>query len=215
MSLLHDDPPPAVDVRVAGDLRVKYFPDGALGIIDVTTKQAMHLSPGSADQLIRHIRALDREQAVPSQRRADGKPTNPKDAIGSDKLPLHLWPSTATALGCLGLLDGALKYGRSNFRAIGVRASIYYDAARRHLDAWFEGENTDPDSGLPHHAHALACLAILVDAEAVGKLTDDRMVAGRAYRPFVGSLTPHVARLKQLHAAKSPRHYTIADKGAA
>ena len=106
MSLLHDDPPPAVDVRVAGDLRVKYFPDGALGIIDVTTKQAMHLSPGSADQLIRHIRALDREQAVPSQRRADGKPTNPKDAIGSDKLPLHLWPSTATALGCLGLLDG-------------------------------------------------------------------------------------------------------------
>ena len=26
------------------------------------------------------------------------KDTNPKDLIGSDKLPLHLWPSTATAL---------------------------------------------------------------------------------------------------------------------
>lgn len=140
----------------------------------------------------------------------DTKPTNPKDAIGSDKLPLHLWPETATALGALGLLDGAGKYGRSNFREIGVRASIYYDAARRHLNAWFEGEEADPDSSLPHLAHALACLAILVDAQAAGKLNDDRMVAG-GYRKLVNELTPHVARLKALHADKSPKHYTIVD----
>jgi len=139
------------------------------------------------------------------------KPTNPKDAIGSNKLPLHLWPETASALGCLGLLDGALKYGRSNFRAIGVRASIYYDASRRHLNKWFEGEDLDPDSGLPHLAHVLACVAILVDAEAAGKLNDDRMVAG-GYTRFVDELTPHVARLKALHAEKHPKHYTIADR---
>jgi hypothetical protein len=138
------------------------------------------------------------------------KETNPKDAIGSNKLPLHLWPETATAMGCLGLLDGACKYGRANYREIGVRASIYVDAARRHLTAWFEGENADPDSGLPHLAHALACLAILVDAEAVGKLTDDRQIPG-GYRALVNELTPHVARLKALHADKSPKHYTIAD----
>ncbi len=138
------------------------------------------------------------------------KPTNPKDAIGSNKLPLHLWPETATALGSLALLDGALKYGRSNFRAIGVRASIYYDAARRHLNAWFEGEDTDPDSGLPHLSHALACLAILVDAEAAGKLNDDRMAPG-GYRALIDGLTPHVERLKQLHQDKAPKHYTIAD----
>ncbi|ATI15718.1 hypothetical protein [Bordetella phage vB_BbrM_PHB04] len=142
------------------------------------------------------------------------KPTNPKDAIGSGKLPLHLWPTTATALGALGLLDGMLKYGRSNFREIGVRASIYYDAACRHLNAWFEGEEVDPDSGLPHLAHALACLAILVDAQAAGKLNDDRMVAG-GYRALVTELTPHVARLKALHAGKDPKHYTIADNRAA
>ena len=47
------------------------------------------------------------------------KETNPKDAIGSQKLPLHLWPTTATAMGCLGLLDGALKYGRANWRVSG------------------------------------------------------------------------------------------------
>lgn len=138
------------------------------------------------------------------------KPTNPKDAIGSDKIPMHLWPETATVLGALGLLDGALKYGRSNFREIGVRASIYVDAAKRHLNAYFEGEDADPDSGLPHLAHALACLAILVDADAAGKLNDDRNVRG-GYRGLIDKLTPHVKRLKALHASKSPKHYTIAD----
>lgn len=137
-------------------------------------------------------------------------PENPKDMIGSAKLPLHLWPTTASAMGCLGLLDGALKYGRSNFRQIGVRASIYADACKRHVNAWFEGEDVDPDSGLPHLAHALACLAILVDAQAAGKLYDDRMVAG-GYRDLVTALTPHVARLKEAHAGKNPKHYTIAD----
>jgi hypothetical protein len=138
------------------------------------------------------------------------KPTNPKDLIGSDKLPLHLWPETASALGSLALLDGALKYGRSNFREIGVRSSIYFDACRRHLQFWFEGEDDDPDSRLPHLAHALACLAIIVDAEAAGKLNDDRMVRG-GYRELMNELAPHVPRLKLLHAGKSPKHYSIQD----
>jgi hypothetical protein len=135
------------------------------------------------------------------------KPTNPKDLIGSDKLPLHLWPETATAVGCLAMLDGALKYGRANFRAVGVRASIYIDALKRHSNAYFEGEDTDPDSGLPHLAHALACIAILIDAKAAGKLTDDRQFPG-GYRTLVDSLTPEVARLKAKHAERSPKHYT-------
>lgn len=138
------------------------------------------------------------------------KPTNPKDAIGSDKLPVHLWPETATALGCLGLADGALKYGRGNFRAIGVKASIYIDATKRHLNAWFEGEDNDPDSGLPHLAHALATVAILVDAMAADKLTDDRNYRG-GYRAWVDKLTPFVKLLKAKHAEKSPKHYTIED----
>jgi hypothetical protein len=146
------------------------------------------------------------------QRQVDptSKPSNPKDLIGSGKLPLHLWPTTATAMGCIGLLNGMLKYGRSNFRAIGIRASIYYDALRRHIDAWFEGEEVDADDGVPHLAAALACLAIIVDAQAAGKFTDDRAYASQ-YRKLVDSLTPHVARLKALHADKNPRHYTIAD----
>jgi hypothetical protein len=140
---------------------------------------------------------------------ADMKNTNPKDAIGGQKLPLHLWPSTATAMGCLGMLDGALKYGRANWRASGARASIYVDAAGRHLNAWFEGEDLDPDSGAPHLSHALACLAILVDAQACGLLVDDRQYPG-GYRRLVGELSPHVGRLLALHAERRPAHFTIA-----
>jgi hypothetical protein len=138
------------------------------------------------------------------------KLTNPKDLIGTDKLPLHLWPETATAMGALGLLEGALKYGRSNWRVSGVRYSIYIDALRRHVNALFEGEDLDPDSGLPHLSHALACLAIIVDAQAAENLTDDRQYPG-GYRKLVEELTPLVAKTKARHKDKSPKHYTIAD----
>ncbi|WP_295487954.1 dATP/dGTP diphosphohydrolase domain-containing protein [uncultured Pseudomonas sp.] len=138
------------------------------------------------------------------------KPSNPKDAIGCDKLPVHLWPNTATAMGAIGLLNGALKYGRTNWRVAGVRSSIYYDACRRHLDAWFDGEEVDPDDQVPHLAAALACLAIIVDAQAAGKLVDDRAFPS-GLRSLVTELTPHVARLKEHHAGREPRHYTLAD----
>lgn len=140
------------------------------------------------------------------------KPTNPKDMIGSDKLPLHLWPEAASIMGCLGLLDGALKYGRSNWRESGVRVSIYIDACRRHLAAYFEGEDTDPDSGLPHLCHALACLAIIVDAGNSGKLTDDRQYRGRGYGDVVKNLTPHVKRLKEKYTDRQVKHWSIQDE---
>lgn len=138
------------------------------------------------------------------------KPSNPKDIIGSNKIPLHLWPETATILGALACMDGALKYGRSNYRAIGVKSTIYVDAAKRHLNAWLEGEECAPDSGVPHLGHALACIAIIIDAEAAGKLNDDRNIAG-GYHEMVERWTPLVAGIKARHAEKSPKHYTILD----
>jgi hypothetical protein len=137
---------------------------------------------------------------------------NPKDVIGSGKVPLHLWPTTATAAGSIALLNGALKYGRSNWRAIGVRASIYVDACQRHLMAWFEGNECD-EEGVPHLSAALACLAILVDCQAAGKLRDDRQFPG-GHAEFMDEMTKKVAHLKALHESKSPKHYTIKDGDA-
>lgn len=138
------------------------------------------------------------------------KNPNPKDSIGSSKIPLHLWPETASIMGSLGLLDGSGKYGRGNYRASPVRASIYYDAAKRHLNGWFSGRPCDPDSGLPDLAHALACIAIIVDAQAAGTLVDDRDY-NSGYAKFIDEMTPFVKLLQDKHADKSPKHYTIAD----
>lgn len=104
----------------------------------------------------------------------DVKDTNPKDAIGSRKAPLSTVPAAVTFEVGLALLEGACKYRRHNYRISGVRSSVYYDAMQRHICAWWEGEDTDPDSGLPHIVKAIACLYVLRDAERCGKLYDDR-----------------------------------------
>jgi hypothetical protein len=152
--------------------------------------------------------------------------TNPKDAIGSVKLPLHLWPAEASALGCLGMLEGALKYGRNNFiSGDGVVLSIYMDALKRHVDAIMSGEDLSPDVLNLHFGNALSCLAIPVKALAHGKLVDDRDYSPKGvpahlkvawpttgYRAFVEFLTPWVKRLKEhFKDHKAPKHWTIAD----
>ncbi len=137
----------------------------------------------------------------------DTNPLNPKDVIATNKIPIHLWPTTATAMGAIGLLDGRFKYGNANWREAGVRASVYVSACQRHLAAWFEGEDSDPDSQLPHLAHALACLAILVDAQAANKLTDDRQYPG-GYRKLMDELTPLVAKVNAKYKDQpEPKHY--------
>lgn len=102
------------------------------------------------------------------------KPSNPKDSVGIKRVPFSTVPAVPVAEIGLAMLEGALKYGRHNYRAIGVRSSVYYDATMRHLTRWWEGEDIDPDSGLPHIVKALASLIVLRDAEINGKLTDDR-----------------------------------------
>lgn len=72
------------------------------------------------------------------------------------------------------MLEGALKYGRHNWREVPVRAGVYYDAALRHLMAWWEGEDEDPDSGVHHVTKAIASLVVLRDALMRGAAEDDR-----------------------------------------
>ena len=104
------------------------------------------------------------------------KGVNPKDWAGAEKVSLTKLPGVALAHGAHAMMDGARKYGAYNWRGKRVRASIYVDAAMRHLLSWFEGEEAAGDSGAHHLGHALACCAILLDAQAVGNLADDRPV---------------------------------------
>lgn len=105
---------------------------------------------------------------------SETKDTNPKDAIGIRKVPFSTVPWPVIAEVGLGMMEGACKYGRHNYRAIGVRASVYFDATIRHLASWWEGEDTDPDSGLSHVTKAIASLVVLRDAMLQSKCTDDR-----------------------------------------
>jgi hypothetical protein len=138
------------------------------------------------------------------------KDTNPKDAIGATKAPLSLVPDTARVAMAMGFLEGATKYGRYNWRAAGVRASIYMDAAQRHLAKWWNGEDIDPDSGLPHLAKAMCCLAVLVDAAECDKLSDDRPPRAPVAE-MIDRATPLVGEIKARYAHLSPHQYTIAD----
>jgi len=138
------------------------------------------------------------------------KDTNPKDAIGATKLPMHLIPGSAKAHMALAFLEGALKYGKYNWRVAGVRASIYLDAMERHLEKWKNGEEVDPLTGVPHLASVMACSAIILDARAVGKLNDDRPPAAPVSK-LIDDLAPYVRYLQSLYEDESPHQYTIED----
>ena len=105
------------------------------------------------------------------------KDTNPKDAVGTKKVPISTVPCGPILLAGLAMLEGARKYGRHNYRAAGVRASVYYDAVvGRHIMPWWEGQNIDPDSGLNHIDKAIAGLFVLRDSMLSGNWIDDRPV---------------------------------------
>lgn len=137
--------------------------------------------------------------------------TNPKKQFGLKSIPLNLWSPLASAYGALGLYNGSLKYGSSNYKATKVEASIYIAAAMRHLNAWAEGEEFDPKDGVPNLGGVLANIAILLDARAAGTLIDDRQLPG-GYLQEREALEKIVASLQVLHADKNPRHYTLKDK---
>lgn len=102
------------------------------------------------------------------------KLSNPKDAIGIRKFSMSTIPMQIVAEMSLGMLEGSCGYGRSNYRVCGARASVYFDAAMRHLMGWWEGQDIDPKSGLSHVTKALTSLAVLRDCMLNGNLTDDR-----------------------------------------
>lgn len=104
----------------------------------------------------------------------DTKETNPKDAIGVRKSPMSCVSSPVVLEMGLGMMEGGRKYGRHNYRVAGVRASVYYDAAMRHMMDWWEGTDIDPDSGLSHISKAMSALHVLRDAMMNDMWTDDR-----------------------------------------
>lgn len=121
--------------------------------------------------------------------------SNPKDLLGDKKVPVGAVCSVAILHEACAMLDGELRYGFRNWRDKKVRCRVYIDAARRHLDAWEEGEEYALDSGVHHLGHARACLGILLDAQETGNLIDDR--APGVFSKVAARLTEWVSKRRQ------------------
>jgi hypothetical protein len=105
----------------------------------------------------------------------------PHDTIGkklkveiNKDTPFHILPWRVVLETALGMMEGGRKYGRHNYRSMGVRATVYYDATTRHLADFISGTAVDKDSGLSHLTKALSSSQVLLDSMIMGNWVDDR-----------------------------------------
>jgi hypothetical protein len=100
----------------------------------------------------------------------------------TDKLPLNLLSTEAMNQTAAVLKFGAIKYAEHNWRK-GFAWSRPLAAAMRHITAFNDGEDIDPESGLSHLAHAQCCIMFLLEFQKTHPHLDDR------YKPDVSSTT--------------------------
>ena len=123
--------------------------------------------------------AFDLDKYLPGTSASD-LPNLPASAVkhDQDKLPLHLLSTEALNQTAAVLKFGAEKYAEHNWRK-GFAWSRPLAAAMRHITAFNNGEDRDPESGLSHLAHAACCIMFLLEFEKTHPHLDDR------YKPSV------------------------------
>lgn len=92
---------------------------------------------------------------------------------GSKAARMSLIPGYAQNIEAQVFGFGASEYDEHNWRR-GYPWSWSYDALHRHLMAFWNGEDFDEKSGLPHLAHARAHTAMLLEFWHLQLGTDDR-----------------------------------------
>jgi hypothetical protein len=147
-----------------------------------------------------HIYTENLPEAMP----LTSKDTNPKDAVSTKKVPMSTVSAAVLAEVSIGMLEGARKYGRHNYRIAGVRASVYYDATLRHLMQWWEGEDIDPDSGLSHVTKAITSLVVLRDSMIQKNWVDDR--PPQSPEGWMRNLQPRIDEVFERHPTSAPAY---------
>ena len=92
------------------------------------------------------------------------------------KVRMDLVPPSIVGAVATVLTFGASKYGDRNWEC-GIKYSRVYGAMLRHILAWWEREDNDPESGFHHLWHAACCLGFLIHYESYRnkyKAFDDR-----------------------------------------
>jgi Domain of unknown function (DUF5664) len=119
-------------------------------------------------------RLLERHFSQPRARETP-KPEAPRPAWpeSNTKARWDLVPFKAVDQIAQVLTFGAKKYKDNNWRE-GTRWGRCYAALQRHVTAWWEGEEVDPETGASHLAHAGCCLFFLMEFQRNGWGDDDR-----------------------------------------
>jgi hypothetical protein len=91
----------------------------------------------------------------------------------SNKPPMNLLSREALEQTAMVMGFGKEKYAAHNWRN-GFAWSRPLSAAMRHLMAFNDGEDKDPESGLSHLAHAACCIMFLLEFEKTHQHLDDR-----------------------------------------
>lgn len=66
---------------------------------------------------------------------------------------------------------GANKYSPDNWKMLENSKERYFDAANRHLWAWWSGERYDAESKLHHLAHAMSSLLFIIEMDKLEEST--------------------------------------------
>lgn len=128
---------------------------------------------------------------------------NPKQDVGITKVPTSYIPAAVIQELGVAMLEGALKYGPFNWRESSVVVTTYIDAAKRHLDAFLEGREIDPDSGLCELTKAIASIVVLRDAMINGTIIDDRMPLKVDYDDFRNNLDSIVSEINKKYGSNN------------
>lgn len=88
---------------------------------------------------------------------------------------------------------GALKYPERNFES-GYPYSQSFGALNRHLWAWWNGENLDPETGITHLASVVWNAFALMHFQLAGVGVDDRPPSVELIRPD----DEHIALMREL-----------------
>lgn len=122
---------------------------GSLTASDIT---GLFLNSGNREK--KYSDAFPETQTEQGQKHDDGKPR------------YDLLPPIAIDEMAKVMTFGAEKYAPDNWRCVDNAVERYRAALLRHSFAMLSGEELDPETGLPHAAHAMCCAAFLVELEA-------------------------------------------------